>query len=93
MMSGFHLTQRDSGLPLLSIEGSKTSGGEVASQNAMTFADEEPVIVLAVHEVGVANLEGQSIKSFSQSDNIVFWFGQEGDVSVDHRKRMESVKV
>jgi hypothetical protein len=93
VMSGFHLAERDCRLPLLSIEGSKTSGGKVASQNAMTFTDEEPVVVLAVHEVVVTDLEGQSVKSFGQSDNIVFRFGQKGDVSIDQRKRMESVEV
>ena len=43
--------------PTRGVEGSKTCGVQNSVEDAMTFTDVETVVVLAVHEIGMVDLQ------------------------------------
>lgn len=91
--SDFHSASGKGVFPVLSIESPEAGGAQVSSEDAVSLADEEAVVVLAVHQVGVLDLDGEAVESSGESNDVVFWFGQESDISVHQGKRVQSVEV
>ena len=90
VMTNFHGTEGDGELPVLMVKSSKAGGVESPLEDSMLLADVELVVVLAVHQVGVVELQREFAKVAGEGDHVVVWLWQEGGVLVNQRERVKA---
>ena len=83
LVADFHVTHVDGVCPTLRIQRTQAGGIQNAVEDSMALADVESVVVLAIHEDSVVDLQRKLFKVVGKGKNIKLRLRKESDVLVD----------
>jgi hypothetical protein len=95
LLIGLHLHVAEAGgsREVLGIEGSQTGGTDATLENPVSFTHEEPIDVMAVHEVGIPDADSEPVSARDGEDVGVDLRDKGGLVVQWDRKRSETKKT